>query len=579
MAIERNRLTRQGATSVESIPYIFLAILAAAFLIRLIVALRSGVQVDESRMVYAIDTIAHSGRPVLGSDVLYLVGTPVNYLFAPFGWVFSGLDLLHAVRIGNALLSSTAVFVLWRLALEMTGNLAIAMGVSIIAAFDPMGLYWGTIASMNASLALIALLVVYSAFRVVSEPDESVLRRTDGSNPIVWLVFWLLIGSLTYYAIWLFVPAILIACVVRWKREVFRARHPVRIAFEVAIIFPILVWMFGSLVGPGSGSSFNPGPPGFNQIWNNWERLRDFDFNFEIWQSLYYGSRYAKFVPLLIALATGAIAAWYFLRSRIADRDRGAGRIATAAVVLVVGSYWLPILIVANGSLPEIVLGVLPFGYLIVGIALWLMIPDWQVSLSRRSVRIAPPVIVAGILLLPVIVFILQGARWQLDYQTPDPDYYAATEHVDSVRQSDQYILTPFPAIAWMVMDEFERNRIVPLAGPADGQRIGNEARDLSSRGVDDYYVDYWTGQQAIGSQGLLCHYLLYVTPPPLILVDTRRLDAEWAFGGEFGTAIKLGTQILAQGDNGIEVRQPIALDQWSPEAQTACGIQPGTAT
>jgi hypothetical protein len=570
-----DRQLKRGNNSAEPVPYILLAILAIAFLIRLIVALRTGIQIDESRMAFAVYTVAHSGFPKLDSDVLYLLGTPVNYLFAPLGWVFQGSDLVTAIRIGNAMLSTIAVFVVWIFVWELTNRIVVTAAVTLCAAIDPMGLYWGTIASPYASLALIALLVVYSGYRAITEPDESILRRTDVSNPVVWLTIWLVVGSFTHYAVWLFVPGIAIVSFMRWGKAIFRPRHPMRIALEVSIIAPILVWMLGSWVGPGSGSTFNPGPPSFNQIWNNLDRLRDVDFNLDLWRSLYYGSRYSQLVAFLIALTTGMIAAWFFLRKRVGD----SGTIPPTTLVLILVSYWGPVAIIADGSFSPLLLGILPFGYLVIAFALQLMVPNWDMQVSRRRIRMAPSVLAAALVMLPVLVYLLQGARWQIDYRTPDPDYFEASEYIETVKQPGQAIITPFPAIAWLTMDDVNRNDIVALGGPKGGARLGSETRDLSASGNRDYYIDYWTGKQAIGTTAHLCQYLLFTSPAPLILIDTTRLDADWAFKGEFSTAITQGTQVLSQGTNGIEIRSPLPLDQWPAEAQTACGVQPGQAT
>ena len=576
MAIDQK--LRRDSNSSDAVSIILLAILGVAFLIRLIVGIRTGIQIDESRMVFAVDTVAHSGIPKLDSGVLYFVGTPVNYLFSPLAWIFQGSDLLQAIRVGNALLSTVAVFVVWCLAWEISGKVVLTSLVTICAALDPMGLYWGTIASANASLALLGLLVVYSAYRAISEPDQSILRRTDASNPVVWLVIWLILGSFTHYAIWLFVPGIAIVSILRWGRAVFSAKHPMWVALEVSIIFPILVWMLGSWYGPGSGTSFNPGPPSFNQIWNNFGRLSDVSFNLGLARSLYYGSDYSQLVWLLTVLSTGMITAWLFLRRRVTDVASGGGRVPVAVLVLIVASYWGPILLIADGSFSPLVAGVLPIGYLATALAIWLMVPKWEIQINRRRAWAAPPVVATGLLMLPILVFILQGARWQLDYETPDPDYFLGSSYVETVKQPGQFVLTPFPAVAWLEFDDTNRVDIVPLAGPKGGSRLGSETRDLSWTGTNDYFIDYWTGKTAIGTNGQLCWYMLSAAPPPLMVIDTTRLEADWAFKGDFATVITQGTQVLSQGENGLQIRSPLPVDQWSLEAQTVCGVQPATA-
>ncbi|MEJ7839560.1 MAG: glycosyltransferase family 39 protein [Thermomicrobiales bacterium] len=541
-------------------------------------ALRTGLQVDESRMAFLIETIAGSGLPKFHSDVFYLIGTPVGYLFAPLAWIFDGSTFITAIRMGHVVLATIGIYFVWRFVLELTGNTAAAVAVTIAATLDPLGIYWGTVAQPYSMLSLATLLVVYSAWRAMSEPDSQVLRRIDLSNPLVWLVIWLAIGSFTHYAIWLVIPGVIVASYLRWGKVLLRAAHPMRVALELSIIFPILVWMFGSWIGPGSGSSFNPGPPEFNQIWNNAMRLWQVDVNLGLWRSLYYGSTFSQFVPFLILLATGMIVGWYFLKERLATSEEASDPIPTFGIVLVLASYWGPLLIIANGSLSVLLIGVLPFGYMVIGLALLKMVPVWDIRLDRRRIRMAPPVIAAGLLLLPVVFYLIQGTRWQIDFRSGDPDYYEASSYIETVLQPDQLLLTPFPAIAWMEMGDVGRSRIVPLAGPKDGTRLASETRNLSSSRAPDYYVDYWTGKPAIGTTAQLCQFLLYVVPAPLILMDVDRLASDSSFRGDFATVINQGTLIISEGENGLQLRTPLTLDQWSIRAQELCGIAPAPA-
>jgi hypothetical protein len=578
MTSKQPRITGSNAPRADYSPTILIAILATAFLLRLVVSVQSGIQIDESRTLFAIDTVAHRGVPLFRSDVLYLVGTPIGYLFAPFAWMFDDGAFLHAVRFGNVLLSTAAVWLIWRIAQDITGSLVVALVVSVLAAFDPSSLLWGTLAGPYAATVVISLLLVHFTNQAVTIRDERRLRRLDFQNPIVGIVLCLLVGSFTYYSIWLFVPGIVIVSLLRWGKAALGSRHPMRIGLEISIVFPIVVWWLGSWIGPGSGSDFNPGPPSFNQIWNNLDRLRDFGFNFNLWTSLYYGSRSSHFVPVLIAVASGMISGWLLLRSRLrpgATPDGPEPDRRHLSLALLLCSYWLPILIVADGSLSPLLLPVVPVGYAILLVALWLLVPEWSVAISRQRIRIAGPVIAAILILLPVFVTVLQGARWQLDYQVSDPDYFAATAYAATIKQSGQAVITPFTTAAYMELDAADQNDIVLLAGIEGSSRVGSETRKSDSGVI----VDYWSGRPAITTKAVLCGFLLNTTPLPIILIDSRRLDADWGFKGDVATAIRGGTTVLTSGKNGLEIRQPIPVDQWTPEAKTACGYQEGTAT
>jgi hypothetical protein len=222
-----------------------------------------------------------------------------------------------------------------------------------------------------------------------------------------------------------------------------------------------------------------------------------------------------------------------------------------------------------------LLLPVVPVGYTILLVALWLLVPEWSFVISRQRVRIAGPAIAAILILLPVFVTVLQGARWQLDYQVSDPDYFAATAYAETIKQSGQAVITPFTTASYMELDAADQNDIVLLAGIEDSSRVGSETR-RSESGVT---VDYWSGRPAIATKAVLCGFLMNTSPPPIILIDSRRLDADWGFKGDAATAIRGGTTVLTPGENGLEIRQPIPVDQWTPEAKTACGYQEGTAT
>ena len=566
---QRTGMPPQPATT--TFPLQLLLILGTGFLLRLVISMRTGVQIDESRTLFVIDTVAHKGIPLLGSNVLFLVGVPVSYLFAPLAWVFDGDGFLHAVRFGNVLLSTLAVWLTWQIAREFTHRSGIATIAAFLMALDPMNLYWGSLALWYSSMVVLALLVVLFTIRAITIPDEAVLRRFSWENPVFCLVICLVAGSFTYYSIWLLVPGIVIAGFLRWGREVLAARHPLRLGLEAALIAAVLVWWLGTAVGPGADASFNPGPPSVTQIWNNLDRLREFSFNFTLWKSLYEGSPSSLFGPVLIAVASGMIGGWLMWRSGSAGVTPAARNLRVALAVLLC-SYWLPVIILADGSQSPLLLPVLPLGYLLVALGLWLVVPDWAVQLSRNRIAIARPVIAALLLLLPLVVSAVQGAQWRLEYNANDPDYMAGTEYVLSEMQPGQELITPFATAAWLTMSDEEFENVVLLAGNSGSVRARSESRPVSGGGA----VDYWSGTRAIASKGSLCGYMLKGASGSWLLVDSVRLDASWGFRGEFEQIIRGATTVVTEGDHGLQIRQPSPQGDWSDEAKELCGLKQG---
>ena len=69
-----------------------------------------------------------------------------------------------------------------------------------------MLLYWGSVALPHASLVVLVLLAVLFTIRTVTIDDERVLRLFAWKNPLFCLVVTLILGSFSYYTIWLVVP-------------------------------------------------------------------------------------------------------------------------------------------------------------------------------------------------------------------------------------------------------------------------------------------------------------------------------------------------------------------------------------
>jgi hypothetical protein len=438
---------------------LFPVVLLVSLIVRLIIAFDVGIQIDEYRMAWTAQTVARFGWPRFPSDVLYLLATPAGYLFAPLTWFAHGEDLVTAIRIGHVLLAAIAIVMVWIIANRHIANSWIALGATAAVAFDPMSLYWSTIATVNASIALCALAIVLVGLDVVTIEDERILARGDLSNPLVRLVIVIVIGSVTHYATWLFVTPVIVAALVRWRSRVFDPRHPVQIAFLTALVAPILVWMLGSAVGPGSGSSFNPGPPSAVQIWNNLDRLQAIDVNLGLWRSLYYGSKYAQWVPFLALATSGALIA-----KAILDRRAGApGRMRPEVLTLLLGAYWLPILVIADGSFASLLLGVLPFGYLILGLALAQFAPRWHFTARKWAIGASLGSVMTLLLIAPIGLYAFNGTIWQLQYDAPDPDYFAGSRYVEGILQPDQLVLTAYPAVTDMVFSEANQARIIPL--------------------------------------------------------------------------------------------------------------------
>lgn len=560
--VSRLRASTEQASSIGTIGLI--AVLALALVARAFAVYFLQPQIDEAASLLAIQRTWILGYPLFPSDVLYLQGALLSYLFAPLAGLAQGLDLLSLARLVNILFGVATTYLTARMATKLSGNEAIGILAGLFVALDPSSIEWSVYIRPYSALTFATVALAYV---VVSMAMDGPRTRLGIAPAAVWLAVILFIGTFTHLNIWLLAPAVALVAVVLWGRRLLDDARAVPIALGVAALGPLLLLTLNTIFGIGSSTSEEPGGLAFvGSHVLDLDRLLSPDFRLDIWLRLFPGRGISQVVPLVIAAASGILLAALLIRQECFAPRQSRG------VFSLLTLHWLTIFVVgvllSTGGQARYLVHILPLGYVLVPVAAYMVYRTASEArlvagpFSRRGIAVV-------LLLAPLLVNSLMGSNWRLSNSGSAPDYFAAMDYVADHHEPGQPIIVALPPVAYLSLDTEDRRDIYFLGGSEDSSRA-----QRYTRLVNGETVDFWIGAPALTTMMDLCSLLTTSPERSYIVVDEERLEGDWAYGGRVELLINGASDHVSEGDNGVIVALSRPYGAWDVRAQAACIAQ-----
>jgi hypothetical protein len=113
-------------------------------------------------------------------------------------------------------------------------------------------------------------------------------------------------------------------------------------------------------------------------------------------------------------------------------------------------------------------------------------------------------------------------------------------------QQPGEPIVVALPPVAWLVLDESDRDDLIYLAG----SEVQERAQRYTRITTDGRHVDYWIGNAAIDTSTGLAR-ILADHHDAWIVIDEERLRADWAYAGKIEDLLDDGTIVAHQTPGG----------------------------
>lgn len=506
--------------------------------------------------------VASKGVPLLPSDVLYLQGTLISYLGAPFSYVFSGAELLSVLQAINLLASLTVVVLVYLITVRITGSALASLFAGIGIALDPSLITWSIWVRPYGLLVIETTALAYCFLVLIQDGTAARIGRIPVRYAMVAL-FWL--GTLTHIGIWMVLPSMILVAGMIWGLDLFGRHNRLVTAGALAVIAPILLTILGSIVGVGNTTTSNEGGAGFvgDHIFAI-DRLLNPALTLRVWEDTWHGSQIAQLMPVYLSAIAGVLLGVYL---KVETRR---GLMERRAIFAIIALYFGPILLIATlaaqGAQARYLVHILPLGYVLIAVGAWHIArissrANLVGTLSMRGLLVT-------MLLFPTIVFLLQASRWRMEFPDDDPDFFPALAYVAERHQPGQPVFVSLPPAAYFTFDDDTvANDLYFLAGPEDRTRTTRYLK----RHTDGSITDYWLGVPAVTSTDQLCDMLLESAGGAWFVVDDERLNAGWAYEGPMANAIRGSSTLEATGANGTNVYRTLPRGQWDRFAANAC--------
>lgn len=553
----------------RSLAILGLLVLLLALAVRLITWAQLLPHIDEPATLLAVEMVATRGIPLFPSDVLYLQGTLISYLGAPFSFVFDGAELLSVLQAANLFASLAVVVLIYLITFRITSSVFAGLFAAFGIALDPSLITWSIWVRPYGLLVIETTALVYCFLVMIQDGTDARIGRVPARYAMVGL-FWL--ATLTHIGVWMILPSMVVVAGMIWGMDLFGRHNRLVTAGALAIAAPILLTVLGSIVGVGSTTANNEGGAGFvgDHIFNV-NRITDPQLNLRVWEQTWHGSQISRLMPVYLAVITGILIGIYL------QVGTHRGLLERRAIYAIIALYFGPIILLAalasEGAQTRYLVHILPLGYVLIAIGAWHMgkIASRSHLVGNLSIR----ALLIGLLVFPTIVFLLQASRWRMEYPDDDPDFFPAMAYVAERHQPGQPVLVSLPPVAYFTLDQQTvANDLYFLAGPEDRTRTTRYLKRQS----DGRITDYWLGVPAITSTDQMCEILVQNAGNAWFVLDDERLDAGWAYAGPMANAVRGTSSLEAAGANGTNVFRVLPTSQWNDTALKEClNLQRGT--
>lgn len=552
----------------RSVAIMGLLVLLAALAVRLITWAQLLPHIDEPATLLAIEMVATRGIPLFPSDVLYLQGTLISYLGAPFSFFFSGAQLLSVLQAANLFASLAVVVLIYLITFRITESVFAGLFAALGAALDPSLITWSIWVRPYGLLVVETTALVYCFLVMIQEGTAARIGRVPVRYAMVGL-FWL--GTLTHIGVWMILPSMVVVAGMIWGMDLFGRHNRLVTAGALAVAAPIALTILGSLVGVGSTTTSNEGGAGFvgDHIFNL-NRILSPALTLRVWEQTWHGSQISRLMPIYLGVITGILIGVYL------QVGTQRGLMQRRAIFAIIALYFGPILLIAvlasEGAQTRYLVHILPLGYVLIAIG------AWQIAKISSRTHLIGAVTIRGLLVamlvFPTIVFLLQASRWRMEFPDDDPDFFPAMLYLAERHEPGQPVFVSLPPVAYFALDDQAvANDLYFLAGPEDRTRTTRYLK----RQRDGTITDYWLGVPAVTSTAQLCEMLVEHAGNAWFVVDDERLNAGWAYAGPMADTIRGSSMVYARGLNGINVFRLNPVNEWNDAATLEClNRQPG---
>ncbi|HEV2073446.1 MAG TPA: hypothetical protein VGR29_07360 [Thermomicrobiales bacterium] len=522
---------------------LMLIVLASGGLLRLVAALSLTPHVDEASSLLAAHAVAERGLPILPSGTVYLQGATLSYLLAPFIWLgYGDLADLWLLRLVIVVAGIAAVWFSYRLASTITGSVRTGVVMAMLVAFDPLSIQWSGHLRMYGLLQVLTIALALAWALVLAR------GATWPRLAAVVVLFWAAV--FTHVGAALLGPAMFIAAVVVHRRALIHQGR-VGLALALSAVGAGTLMVLNRVLGSASvgdpqqkSSSKLLSFVGDNLLTPFANSPDEFD-----WMALTRGGNLFWLIPgVLVAIATVA-------GGRLLLRKRSL--IARTGAVVVLTMYWFPMAAVGlftSSPKERYVLHSHLLGYLFAAVIIVSVIRRWQ---DARAETPGIPPVFAQVFSVAIAVTLISGATWRLQNPVVHPDHHAAMEYITEHHVAGEPIISSLPAIAYLAIDEEDRDDLYFLAGEQDQSRARRYTR-YTGEGV---LIDYWVGADALVSSTRL-QVFLRQHPDAWVVVDRERLQAEWAYAGVVEDILRESTVPVAITAGGGLVLRPAQLSE-----------------
>jgi hypothetical protein len=252
-----------------------------------------------------------------------------------------------------------------------------------------------------------------------------------------------------------------------------------------------------------------------------------------------------------------------WIRPRLVTDRWRKNAIGVLAVVHLSSAVAVAALVTSDPN-PRYLTHVVPVGYAVLGVGIWAL---WRtVRLGRvrdRLVRIG----LVTLVIIPTLIYSVSASSWRIDHPGASPDYWGAIAWAAENRSERDTTIMAMPPAAYFWFAETEFDQLLFLAGPVQSRRTERYIRPNQ----DNEPGDYWLGIAPIGSTVALCDTLRGTAGHAWIVVDRGRLNADWAFFGEFQVLITGSSEEHYRGHAGVMVRFVLPMSEWTNDALSVC--------
>ena len=245
-----------------------LALVVAAFLLRLAYLLHSHPFIDEFTTILAARAILQRGLPVLPSGLFYEHGLLFTYLDAPFVALAGEKSLFAMARVPSLLLGTLSVLLVAWVGSRWFSTRAGLIAAGLLA-LSPEGMVWGGRARMYALAQVWVLLLAFLVYEGSRGGGEGPAAQSAPWRRARWLALLVLLAALlTQLGALILVPPLLAgALAVGWLARAEKARPWFLsravlwegAALGVVVGLGLLVKRLGRPLGAGSLTGDAPG--------------------------------------------------------------------------------------------------------------------------------------------------------------------------------------------------------------------------------------------------------------------------------------------------------------------------------